>query len=166
MMKPMTILEATQYWIYGFNAIPTTMIARLMTNNPEEWEEETMPTIGDSAYVYDENTDGEITAEVEDGYVIQLNGDKTVTQDTGDFELIHTDILHMWGTMWTFGDTLDEDWLESGEGLKALSDCGFRVFHHDDFGYFFGIDGAGYDFYEAHWVPLYTARGLHWHIDA
>lgn len=26
-----------------------------------------------------------------------------------------------------------------------------------------GIDGAGYDFYEAHWIPLYEARGLHWH---
>lgn len=28
-----------------------------------------------------------------------------------------------------------------------------------------GIDGAGYDFYEAHWEPLYKARGLHWHSE-
>lgn len=26
-----------------------------------------------------------------------------------------------------------------------------------------GIDGAGYNFYEAHWLPLYNARGLQWH---
>ena len=25
------------------------------------------------------------------------------------------------------------------------------------------IDGAGYDFYESHWIPLYKARGLQWH---
>ena len=30
-------------------------------------------------------------------------------------------------------------------------------------GYFFGIDGAGYSFYEEHWIPLYKARGLQWH---
>lgn len=33
----------------------------------------------------------------------------------------------------------------------------------EDYGYLIGIDGAGYDFYKAHWLPLYKARGLHWH---
>ena len=31
------------------------------------------------------------------------------------------------------------------------------------FGYIFGIDGAGYDFYEDHWIPLYKERGIQWH---
>lgn len=35
-----------------------------------------------------------------------------------------------------------------------MSQCGFRIFRSEEFGYFFGIDGAGYDFYEAHWIPL------------
>ena len=52
----MTILEATQQWVYGFNAIPTIMIARLMTQTPEEWTEVTMPVIGDTVYVCAENT--------------------------------------------------------------------------------------------------------------
>lgn len=76
------------------------------------------------------------------------------------------DVLPMWGTMWSFGDGIDDDWLsgEFGEdGLKLMSECGFRIYEHEEFGYFFGIDGAGYDFYEAHWIPLYKARGLHWH---
>ena len=76
------------------------------------------------------------------------------------------DALPMWGTMWQFGDRIDDDWLsgEFGEhGLKLMSECGFRIYEHEEFGYFFGIDGAGYDFYEAHWIPLYKARGLHWH---
>lgn len=46
-----------------------------------------------------------------------------------------------------------------------MADCGFRVYKQEDYEYIFGIDGAGYDFYESHWCPLYKARGLHWHKD-
>lgn len=44
-----------------------------------------------------------------------------------------------------------------------MADCGFRIYEQEDLGYVFGIDGAGYDFYSEHWIPLYKARGLHWH---
>lgn len=71
--------------------------------------------------------------------------------------------LPAWGTMWQFNDWCDSYWLEEKGGLQVLSDCGFRIFKSDEFGHFFGIDGAGYDFYEEHWIPLYKARGLHWH---
>jgi hypothetical protein len=71
------------------------------------------------------------------------------------------DLLPIWGTLWAFDDSADIAWLESEAGISAMSNCGFRIFYHDDFGYFFGIDGAGYDFYEEHWIPLYLARGLH-----
>ena len=69
----------------------------------------------------------------------------------------------MWGTMWSFGDNVDDWWLEKNGGLQAMSNCGFRIYESEEFGYFFGIDGAGYDFYESHWEPLYKARGLQWH---
>jgi len=77
------------------------------------------------------------------------------------------DILPAWGTMWSFHDWCDNGWFEYeyDEAIKAMSECGFRVYESDDYGYFFGIDGAGYDFYEAHWIPLYEARGLQWHED-
>lgn len=32
-------------------------------------------------------------------------------------------------------------------------------------GIYIGIDGAGYDFYESHWIPLYTVRGLEYHSE-
>lgn len=67
----------------------------------------------------------------------------------------------MWGTMWSFGDSCDDWWLE--DNVELMHELGFSVFESEDYGYFFGIDGAGYDFYEAHWIPLYKARGLHWH---
>ena len=56
-------------------------------------------------------------------------------------------------------------WYE-GDGSKLMSECGFRVYESEDFGFIFGIDGAGYDFYESHWIPLYKARGLRWHDPA
>lgn len=67
----------------------------------------------------------------------------------------------MWGNVWTFGEWLDKEWAE--EHLQEISDCGFRIYQHDDIGLFIGIDGAGYDFYEAHWIPLYKSRSLKWH---
>lgn len=76
------------------------------------------------------------------------------------------DFLPIWGTLWAFDDSADIAWLDSEAGISAMSNCGFRIFYHNDFGYFFGIDGAGYDFYEEHWIPLYLARGLHWHSDS
>ena len=71
--------------------------------------------------------------------------------------------LPMWGTMWTFSDPLDDWWLEEKGGLEAMARCGFRIYRQEDFGYIFGIDGAGYDFYEDHWIPLYKERGIQWH---
>lgn len=73
----------------------------------------------------------------------------------------YEDFLPMWSTMWTFGESLDEDWAR--ENIEIMESCGFRVYDSEDFGIIFGIDGAGYNFYESHWIPLYKARGLKWH---
>jgi hypothetical protein len=71
--------------------------------------------------------------------------------------------LPMWGTMWTFGSGFDESWAK--DNLEVMADCGFKIFESDELGVFFGINGAGYDFYESHWIPLYKARGLKWHSE-
>ena len=74
------------------------------------------------------------------------------------------DFLPIWGSLWSFDNGADIAWLEDEKNLKAMADCGFRIYEHEDYGYIFGIDGAGYDFFEAHWIPLYKARGLQWHL--
>ena len=43
-----------------------------------------------------------------------------------------------------------------------MANCGFRIYEIDE-GIIFGIDGAGYSFYDEDWIPLYKARGLQWH---
>lgn len=72
-------------------------------------------------------------------------------------------VLPMWGTMWSFDSIFDEEWLEEKDGIEVMSKLGFRIYHHEEFGYWFGIDAAGFDFYEEYWIPLYKAHGLHWH---
>ena len=73
----------------------------------------------------------------------------------------YCEILPMWGWMWQMTDSTDVRWLETH--IEVVEDCGFRIYESEDFGYLIGIDGAGYDFYEEHWIPLYKARGLKWH---
>lgn len=83
-------------------------------------------------------------------------------QELGD----HTQYLErfpMWGTMWQFNDAIDNWWLAEDGGLEIMLALGFRLYESQSYGYFFGIDGAGFDFYKAYWIPLYRARGLQWH---
>ena len=156
-------LEAAQKWVNGFNAVPTPMIAKLMQADPDDWHEVTYPTVGDHVYVLYVNI-GEVIS-VCDRECCQVRfRDGSIWQGAvSDVVIQHEDDLPMWGTMWSFGDSCDEDWLDEEDGIALMSQCGFRIFKSEEFGYYFGIDGAGYNFYEAHWLPLYKARGLKWH---
>lgn len=60
--------------------------------------------------------------------------------------------------------------LSSGEPEKPLADAGWNLAGDTgvlaieyDGELLLGIDDAGYDFYNEHWVKLYDALGYHWH---
>ena len=176
MNKGMTIREAAELWVRReMDFIQTSMIDKLMRYEPEDWMEVTTPSRCDRVYVYNvpgEEHCGEIENYLEkaDVWLINLDDGNTVEVGEDDFAVERDSWLPAWGTMFSFKDSADIDWLEGGyeiwdenEGIKALSRCGFRVYKSDEFGYFFGIDAGGFDFYEAFWVPLYKARGLQWH---
>lgn len=167
-----TILDATREWVGQMNAIQQGMIQRLMDADDNDWCEVTQPSCGDRVYVFDlpdgyegDEHHGEIESFLEesDNYLVSLDDGTAVEIGKEDLEVERDECLPMWGTMWSFGDSADEWWLEEGDGIEAMSRCGFRVYMSEEFGYFFGIDGAGYDFYEVHWCPLYQARGVQWH---
>ena len=160
----MTILKATEKWVDSFNAIPREMIARLMQYEPNCWSEVTTLQDGDRVHIPELQAEGKIINHSDD-YEVLLDSGKSVSVSKSDFEVSYSEELPVWGTMWSMGDSLDERWLDTESGLEAMSRCGFRIFEHEEFGYFFGIDGAGYDFYEEQWIPLYKARGLHWHSE-
>lgn len=162
-MRYETIREATEVWVREMNAIPQGMIEKLYMYNVDDWTEVTMPSKYDRVYVYDNGDYGEITEIEDDTYTIELDNGDEIKCEASDFEIEQDDCLPMWGTMWSFGDSCDDWWLEEKDGIKVMSECGFRIYESYEFGYFFGIDGAGYDFYESHWIPLYKARGLQWH---
>ena len=161
-MKFKNIREAAQGWVREMNAIPQTVLVKL---GCEELNEITPPAICDNVYCYDSGEYGEIVDVLEDGEAcrIELENGNLINLESYEFEVQKDDYFPMWGTMWTFGDSCDDHWLEEMGGLQIMANCGFRIYEQEDFGYIFGIDGCGYDFYEAHWIPLYKARGLHWH---
>lgn len=144
-MRYETKLDGTRAWVREFNAIPQSFIVK--------------------AYGVDLFDEVEIlgSPELECAYCGAEN-EKGATQCEScgsEEDLLPKLALPMWGTMWTFGEKLDEDWAR--DNAEVLAECGFYVYESDELGVFIGIDGAGYDFYDAHWVPLYEKRGLKWH---
>ncbi len=60
----------------------------------------------------------------------------------------------MWNAMWVIGGG------PSYEEIQEFNECGISVYEDDDGGWYFGIDGCGYDFYDAHWIKLYRKYGI------
>ena len=114
-----TIKEATEAWVHEMNAIPQGMISRLFQDHPDDWTELTKPSKYDRVYVFDNGDYGEITDidEETEEYIISLDNGKEIRCENGDFEVDHDDYLPMWGTMWSFGDSCDDWWLEEGNGI-------------------------------------------------
>jgi hypothetical protein len=161
-MNKMTIAEAAEKWVDSFNAIPQALLVKAYKNDIDSVSELTKVKTGDNVWSNDYQGEYEIKSmDIEnETAVIDVDGeDKTVKID--DLSHDYDDFFPMWGTLWTFNDSSDEDWAENH--LQEMTNCGFRIYESDELGIFFGIDGAGYDFYREHWIPLYKARGLQWH---
>ncbi len=178
----MTVREATEKWTEGFSFYPYSMIELLRKTDPESWHEITLPRRCDRVCVHNLPKDykqkcleagnkpereGEIAKCIRSrgNYRINLDDGAVIEVREQDFEVMYDSDLPSCGMLWAFGNNLDNDWLAEG-GLTVMCDCGFRVFEHDEWGYFFGLDGGGYDFYPEHWMPLYRARGIEWHDPA
>lgn len=166
-----TVREAAEEWVREFDRVPCSVVEKLLkASDYADINEITPPGAGDTVYICRGDHFGEYGEVVrrsdddDDAYIIRRDGKKRgIRIDRQDFEVQRDDYLPMWGTLWSFGDSADDYWLEEMGGIQVMADCGFRVYESEDYGYIFGIDGCGYDFYEAHWVPLYKARGLQWH---
>lgn len=168
MIKGMTIKDATYRWVNGFNQYPLSMIQLLMDTNPDDWREVTMPTCGDKVYVLSLGERGKVAEDFSnDKYRVNIYGsNNSIVVDREDLEIeCETGFpeLPKCGKLWSFGESLDDDWLEDKGGLKKMSELGFRLYRHVEWGYFFGIDNAGCDFFANYWIPLYKARGIEWH---
>lgn len=163
----MTIREACELWVErDMNAIPQSVLVKLQQLDPDDLAELTPITKADRVYVCSAGEMGEVIAIDEDTeeYTVQLDNGETITTEGFDLEREDYDRFPMWGTMWSFSCSFDEDWALSH--LEEMAACGFRLYESEDYSLVFGIDAAGLNFYEAFWIPLYKARGLRWHDEA
>lgn len=88
-----------------------------------------------------------VIAEDENGEALEMPFD----------ELANLDGRPMWNAMWAI------DGEPSYEEIQEFNECGISVYEDDDGDWYFGIDGCGYDFYDAHWIKLYRKSGICWH---
>ncbi|MCY9056089.1 hypothetical protein MOE90_20850 [Bacillus spizizenii] len=157
----MTLKEAVQKWVGEFNAVPQSLISRAIKNDIDNFSELTKPTAGEMVWSNELQGEFEIVSIENEVAILNVDGEEKEV-NVNDLHLEHEDFLPIWGTMWRFGSSLDENWTR--ENLEIVSQCGFRIYEdHEENDIYIGIDGAGYDFYESHWTPLYKARGLQWH---
>ena len=143
------------------------MIKTLMEADLDSWCEVSVPATGNRVYVFGEHDCyGSIEQynQEDETYAVTTDSGETLVLNSDEFEVYRDGVLPIYGTLWSFSHPVNDWWLENDDGIRKMCECGFRVYEHEEWGYFFGIDGCGYDFYEAHWIPLYLKRGLHWHI--
>lgn len=166
-MRYKTIEEATRVWVSEMNQIPQEVVRKLREYSQYCDINEVTPVAKyDRVWSNDHQEMGTVTEVNYETEVasVEFDGQDEATEvELSDISTEYDYDLPIWGTMWSFGDSCDDYWLEEKDGLQKMAECGFRVFESEDYGYVFGIDGAGYDFYESHWIPLYKARGLQWH---
>ena len=175
-MRYDTIKDAVYAWVETFNAVPMSVIEKIINydiekNGVESINEITPPAVGNRVYVFADQNEGEIVKydKENDLYEVKFDSGEKKMFEQSDIEVIIRDPFPMWGTMWALSDPTDIEWANGehlGPHLQEVADCGFRIYESEDFGILLGVDGAGYNFYDEHWIPLYKARGLQWHKGA
>ena len=142
-----------------FNTIPLRLIEKAYPEI-DGWENITHLKSGDVVEYLGDYYEL-ITVLEENEIVIE---DAEGNKQTVDIAEIYKDdeiIFPMWSTVWQ-AVGFQSEWI--GRNLDKVANCGFEIYEAEDLdGYIIGVNGAGYDFYEAHWVPLYEAQGLKWH---
>lgn len=119
-------------------------------------DEYTDPDEALKAYVRSAEDDGEPVTE---GYASVEDALESLAED-GDIEITFSNeelFPPMWNTLWK------TDWLPGGwersyadRAQEIAEFCGVTIYEdtEGDEEFLLGVNGAGYDFYEAHWIPL------------
>jgi hypothetical protein len=143
------ILESTKKWVgHDFSSIPGALVQRAFKASPED-----LVLLAGGSHVSN-CCDAEVVAD--DPFSCTACQEECEVHWSGAEQWPAG-----WGTLFRPTDPFDEEWIEAH--ADEVGELGFLVYESDETGILLGIDGAGYDFFERHWVPLYKARGLKWH---
>lgn len=171
-MQQKTIREATYGWIQTFNMVDGDLIRRAFRDDIDYWMELTTAVVGD--YVeyrgddieliqpYDlrveavDTINEEVSLTLAHGRDIEMFG-KVIRVSFNDTYMEHDGLMPLCETLFSPSNLCDKNWIY--ENAAAVSACGIRIFKDAHIGtLYLGIDGRDYDFYEAHWIPLYQLR--------
>jgi hypothetical protein len=158
-----TEMQATKQWVDSFSAIPGSLIERAYKG--EGMEDLQLLAGGD---LVSDCCDAELKSETVLSPAWRAGAPDTVEHFCSkcnlDCDVHWTGAQYAWpagwGTLWIPCD-MDLSWFK--EHSDDVAKLGFIVYESDECGILLGIDGGGYDFFEAHWLPLYRLRGLKWH---
>ena len=114
-----------------------------------------------------ENT---LTVEVTDediqneGYEVEDMDENQIDDARSEIENQQREV--MWGTIFEAKDNTIKDWILN-DYEKIITEAGFTIIDLSrenegeyETGVFLGVNGAGYDFYDQHWIPLYKIFGV------
>jgi len=110
-----------------------------------------------------------LTVEPTDDEVLDNYNKKSMTEDEledAKMEMMDTQREVMWGTLFEAKNKfVAEDIIDNADAI--ITEAGFTIIdlsreNEGEFqtGVFLGVNGMGYDFYEAHWIPLYKIFGV------
>ena len=116
-------------------------------------------------YWYEET----LTVEPTDKEVLDNYNKKSMTEDEledAKMEMMDTQREVMWGTLFEAKNKfVAEDIIDNSDAI--ISDAGFTIIDLSrenegeyETGVFLGVNGMGYDFFDAHWIPLYKILGV------
>lgn len=78
-------------------------------------------------------------------------------------EIEDIDYYPSWGTVFRVTSDLFKEKIKAN--MEAVNDLGLLIYNdYLNNEMYIGIDGGGYDFYEAYWEPLYKIFGFKWHL--
>jgi hypothetical protein len=87
---------------------------------------------------------------------LDLDADEDNDEVEAEFDTIKERARELWA------ESNSEEYELASSGWQAVGDTGV-IAREFDGNLCLGVNGCGYDFYEAHWIPLYLAMGLTWH---
>jgi len=174
----MNELEACKKWVKEFNQIHFSLLEKAYgphysdievlaptlrgwaVHDGEDYADETFRDFREREYPYEKELMPEDDlARWEELFDEYFNLHRDQLEDAF-FELEEASPVPMWSTIFV-PSGMDQDWFR--DNAEAVAGVGFIVYETDEIGVYIGVNGAGYDFYSQHWLPLYRLRGLRWH---
>ena len=144
-------LEMCHLWVErDFSSIPTALIEKAYKDDWYDAIEILAPTFENYKKGYRKE------------YQCKIECDECTSEPCRDAYDDWYPKIPMWGWVFAPKDPIDREWIVNH--ADKVAKCGFIVYETDEIGVYLGVNGAGYDFYEAHWLPLYRTRGLKWHL--